>query len=70
MTTTFSVPCPQCKAALLISHDEATTEPQPQDRLICPVHGDVGSYAEFKPDIEKVVTERAQRMIEEMFRKV
>jgi hypothetical protein len=70
MTTTFSVQCPRCKVALLISHDESTTEPQPEDRMMCPVHGDVGSYADFEPSIKEAVAEEAKRMIEEMFRKV
>lgn len=67
---TFKVLCPVCKEALAISHDEATTEPQPADRLICPTHGDVGSYADFAPGIEQAVGEEARRMLEDMLRKL
>jgi hypothetical protein len=66
MTTTFSLPCPQCGSALLISHDESTTEPQPEDRMICPVHGDVGSHADFEPTIRDMVEKEAKRMIDDM----
>jgi hypothetical protein len=69
MTITFSLPCPHCHEALLISHDELSTEAQPHDRMICPVHGDVGSHADFEPTIKGMVEKEAKRQIENMFRK-
>jgi hypothetical protein len=69
MPRTFNVPCPHCKTALLISHDDAATEPQPQDRLICPTHGDVGNYADFEPVIKNIGAEKAKEMIETLFRR-
>jgi hypothetical protein len=69
MATTFSLPCPQCGTALLISHDESTAEAQPEDRMICPVHGDMGSHADFEPTIREMAAKEAKRMIKEAFRK-
>lgn len=36
--------CPQCGTKLLV--EIAGTEPEPHDRALCPVHGDVGSVEE------------------------
>jgi hypothetical protein len=34
--------------------------------MICPVHGDVGSHADFEPTIRDMVEKEAKRMIDDM----
>ena len=67
MTATWqvSVECPKCHRALSISHQEGDTKPQMEDRLVCPVHGDVGSYRELQPLIKNAVRDEVKRRIKE-----
>ena len=36
--------CSECGADLVVH--KVGAKPQPEDRVTCPVHGDVGSYAD------------------------
>jgi hypothetical protein len=42
-------PCPQCGAQLSVEH--LGGNPEADDRVICPVHGDVGSYREIAAQV-------------------
>ncbi len=49
MTWNFNPTCPQCGANLEIEWDGV--EPKGDDRLLCPVHGDVGSLQDLRTKI-------------------
>lgn len=53
--------CQQCGAKLLIKH--SGTEPEPEDRVLCPVHGDVGSLQEVRTAVYEQNREKIQEQI-------
>jgi uncharacterized Zn finger protein (UPF0148 family) len=65
----FTIQCPQCGATLQIEHEESVSQVQPENRVLCPVHGDLGSYAEFEPAVKEAVAKKAKSLIEEMFQR-
>lgn len=66
MTVNFHVLCPTCGQPLGIQHDESVSEPQAEDRLVCPTHGDVGSYADFQSGIrEAALNQGREAMLKE-----
>lgn len=63
---TLTVYCPQCRAVLQVL--KLGDQVQPEDRIVCPVHGDLGSYAEFEPTVKKAAAEEAERVTKTAFR--
>jgi hypothetical protein len=53
----FKAACPQCGTDLDIKHDGINLEGE--ERMICPIHGDVGSLEEraglFSKDRDKII---------------
>ncbi len=58
---TLTVHCPQCRSVLQVL--KSGDQVQPEDRIVCPVHGDLGSYAEFEPGVKKAAAEEAERVV-------
>lgn len=56
--------CPQCQSSLKVQ--VLGDQLQPEDRIVCPVHGDIGSYAEFEPTIKEAVAEEGKRLVKAM----
>ncbi len=45
----FGASCPLCAARLSVEHDG--TDPKGNERVLCPVHGDMGSLEEVRRSI-------------------
>ena len=60
----FKAACPQCGTDLGIKHDSINLEGE--ERMICPIHGDVGSLEETR----RIVLERNRDKIIDPAKKV
>ncbi len=57
--------CSECRADLVVH--KTGDEPQPDDRVTCPVHGDVGSYADVGAAAMTLLDEAVGKKLGEVF---
>ena len=53
---TRAVTCGKCGSELLVH--KTGTEPKPDDRVVCPVHGDIGTFGDISADVFARFSER------------
>jgi len=49
------VTCGKCGSKLSVHKND--TEPKPDDRVVCPIHGDIGSFGDVKAEAFARVSE-------------